>query len=592
VDIKNVNIRYPSAEQKTALTIFMPCVHGRRTAGVAASLPDFEIKVSGKTSTANIYYEHRYHGSSVSSELGNNVSTYEGDEIFSSPPDVMIVGREDNERGMIELWQTLSKIKPIVLCAYSGVFQSRFNWDAYRGVICCDLPSGIVGRYYDVPTIKYRPKLETETFPFLPLQISDKLAFRSYIQGLSSRFPRAFALHQKAKVAIEAAIPNAIVENIENLPLGKARELMQGSVATLHIKDEEGFGWSILESLCTGRPLIAHAGFSKNMAFNEWVIPDETCFLFKDEDDLIRIAKHISDPDRMSGIHQRTADYLRHSLKPAAFSADLLGFLRDLWKIEHARWIPGKPTIGQRRQIKPYSPNENPNFEQDYELAFDECLSVKKDNEQPIISGTNNMPISATFRFGGKLQNPETYGKSYLGEFQDLLNQYLHFKTGNILEWGAGHSTKAIVNEIEQRSYNGPKFFLTIDENEPYLMAVTSDVSSFAYLHPIVLSQVGETKGQDDAGSNYSSYPLTLGKKFDFIFIDGRRRVECAFISALLCHEKTIVVMHDYRRERYQSVTALYDIVKDTPQFRIMRLKPSLLQTFSDSLPSFSFKET
>jgi hypothetical protein len=40
-----------------------------------------------------------------------------------------------------------------------------------------------------------------------------------------------------------------------------------------------------------------------------------------------------------------------------------------------------------------------------------------------------------------------------------------------------------------------------------------------------------------------------------------------------MSHHETIVALHDYRRTRYQPVTALFDIVEDGPQFRVLRPK-------------------
>ena len=53
--------------------------------------------------------------------------------------------------------------------------------------------------------------------------------------------------------------------------------------------------------------------------------------------------------------------------------------------------------------------------------------------------------------------------------------------------------------------------------------------------------------------------------------------MECALVASLLCHEDSVVLLHDYRRARYQVARAFYDIVEDGPQFRVMRPKPALL---------------
>jgi hypothetical protein len=83
-----------------------------------------------------------------------------------------------------------------------------------------------------------------------------------------------------------------------------------------------------------------------------------------------------------------------------------------------------------------------------------------------------------------------------------------------------------------------------------------------------------------DEGLSYSTFPLSLGYKFDFIYIDGRRRLECALTAAIMCHPQTIVVLHDYRRTRHQSVKGLFDIVEDGPQFRVMRRKHAFADEF------------
>ncbi len=53
--------------------------------------------------------------------------------------------------------------------------------------------------------------------------------------------------------------------------------------------------------------------------------------------------------------------------------------------------------------------------------------------------------------------------------------------------------------------------------------------------------------------------------------------MECAFIASLLCHDKTVVVVHDYRRLRYQPIFALFDRIEDGREFRVLRPRPSVL---------------
>jgi len=84
--------------------------------------------------------------------------------------------------------------------------------------------------------------------------------------------------------------------------------------------------------------------------------------------------------------------------------------------------------------------------------------------------------------------------------------------------------------------------------------------------------------------------PISFGGKFDFIFIDGRRRMECAFVAALLASEDAVIVIHDYRRNRYQTILSLFDVVEDGPQFRVLRVKSEIKNSFSKSLADVQAK--
>jgi len=575
IDVKELDRIYEDAGPEGGLRVFMPCVHGGRTGGVAKSLhlTGNRLVLSAPSNVATVPFEYRYSAEQAKTSFGSNVSVFEDGDIFNNPPDVIVVGREDNERASIELWRRLSRKKPVVLCAYSGVFQSRFSWDQYRGVIACDLPSRAIARYHDVPSIKFQPVFATSDYPYQTYVFDKQFALRSFINGLSWRFPGAHELHTTCKRALESTFDNVLVENIEKLPLSEVKRLISVSAATLHIKDEEGFGWSILESLSTGRPIIAQSGLARNMAFNDWVIPGETAFFFKNTEDLITIVKGlIDDPDRLQLVQRQAADHLRKSFKPELYANELGSFLRDLWKAECARWIPGKPLASERRAISIYKPTIDPEVMQDYEIAIGEAAAMAEIPE----------PVAAGFTFKGKTLNPDEYGKSYLSSFRSVIDRFMRIKTGNVLEWGSGHTTRELLNALNQRS--GARLFLTVDDNKEYLNAVTADLEQFRFLRPAHLSLTGPTQGQNDRGPNYSSYPLTLGQQFDFIFIDGRRRVECAYTAAILSHADTVVVIHDYHRDRYQSMLALFDVIEDGEQFRVMKIKPAMRAALDGAL--------
>jgi hypothetical protein len=186
-----------------------------------------------------------------------------------------------------------------------------------------------------------------------------------------------------------------------------------------------------------------------------------------------------------------------------------------------------------------------------------------------------------TIAAGGIVRSSLAYGADYLTELRRVLVQYVKPVTRSYLDWGAGNTTLAI---LQMRDTLPVDDFFSIDDNQTYLDELVAQLPRWSGFHPVRRDLMGPKLSDRDTELNYSTWPLSLGRTFDFIFIDGRRRLECAFVASQLCHAETIVVMHDYRRARYQPVKALYDIVEDGTQFRVMRRRGDLPAASAASL--------
>jgi hypothetical protein len=190
------------------------------------------------------------------------------------------------------------------------------------------------------------------------------------------------------------------------------------------------------------------------------------------------------------------------------------------------------------------------------------------------------------FHFGGQNISAATVGEKYLSEFDRILKTYATDRFDYVLEWGSGVSTQILVRHAEQQGRT--KLLLTLDTNGEYQKAVFSARRMPSFLRAVALDPIGPRNSQSDPELNYSTYPLGLGQKFDFIYVDGRRRLECALVAALLSHSETIMVLHDYRRRRYQPVVALFDVEEDGQQFRVCRLRRDALAIFASPAEEIS----
>lgn len=177
------------------------------------------------------------------------------------------------------------------------------------------------------------------------------------------------------------------------------------------------------------------------------------------------------------------------------------------------------------------------------------------------------MAETIVLKHGDYETRSDRYGDDYADEFRRVLATYAA-NARRYLEWGAGYTT---VMTCEHCASVGAEMFLTLDDNRPYLLDVIEPLRRYRFLKAGAFGLRGSCETDRDDDWNYSTFPLSYKTTFDFIFIDGRRRLECAFIASLMVHDQSIVVIHDYRRRRYQSITALFEVIEDGSQFRVMR---------------------
>lgn len=173
--------------------------------------------------------------------------------------------------------------------------------------------------------------------------------------------------------------------------------------------------------------------------------------------------------------------------------------------------------------------------------------------------------------FRGEVRTSESFGPGFLPELASLVERYVPTGT-SFLEWGSGLSTQLLAEVVDRRGGT----LVSVEQNAEYAKAVLAQVRSPHVVQSIIADLTGPKLSQEDTGLSYSTCPLGLGRGFEFILIDGRRRVECALTAFILSAPHTIVALHDYRRTRYQSVSVLFDVLEDGPHFRVLRAKEEL----------------
>lgn len=317
------------------MKVFQPCVHPERTAGLAGALAMSGLKlgVCGKTFSENVGPTNRYTEPDLSARGWHNVFLYEEDQIVSDPPDIVIVGREDAQRDIHRLIDKLSHKKFISIIGYSGNFHSNFDFAKLDGMICTDLATLHISRYHGVPALSFQPFFDFDAWPFSGFDQRKGLRLYSFINNFHERYPVGSKIFEQARERFHSDDQDGVqVVNYSGRSKPEVQNLMAASSALLHIKDQEGWGWSILEMLSIGRPAIVHSHLASKMAYQRWCVEGVSAFYFSTLRELGEIISRLSDADYRHSLQARTASFIRERINNAHSATELAEFLNFIAK--------------------------------------------------------------------------------------------------------------------------------------------------------------------------------------------------------------------------------------------------------------------
>ena len=118
----------------------------------------------------------------------------------------------------------------------------------------------------------------------------------------------------------------------------------------------------------------------------------------------------------------------------------------------------------------------------------------------------------------------------------------------SVLEWGSGGSTEHfskfmtdndITYDWVSLEYNRKWFDKVVERDIPNTKIVLFDVGN---------TNLKQVKTNMD---KYVEYPLSLGKKFDLVLVDGRKRRRCLINTSSVVKPGGIVLLHDADRKYY-----------------------------------------
>lgn len=129
---------------------------------------------------------------------------------------------------------------------------------------------------------------------------------------------------------------------------------------------------------------------------------------------------------------------------------------------------------------------------------------------------------------------------------QKLLNRRLN---GHLecLEWGVGGSTLYFPRLLEKHGV--PYRWLAIEHDPKWIR----DVAAHGRPENVSFALFETANPRLEPMIGYVDYPLSVGRRFDFVFVDGRKRRRCLLTASKVTAPGGVVILHDAKREYYHS---------------------------------------
>lgn len=128
----------------------------------------------------------------------------------------------------------------------------------------------------------------------------------------------------------------------------------------------------------------------------------------------------------------------------------------------------------------------------------------------------------------------------------------LHHRPVTCLEWGAGGSTLMIAKYLS--GSNVPFQLLSIEHNPEWAERVKAEINAAGLQHSAAVKLIRcDGDPMREPMDEYVNHPFGMWTRFDFVFVDGRKRRRCLITASKLLNVGGVVLLHDAERKHYHS---------------------------------------
>ena len=269
----------------------------------------------------------------------NKIETY-----FAKNPNVKTISWEEFKDSTIDIVmspcieQQADIIKNIII-----PFQDRYKyvsyygneyvngyipWQYFKNHLSADLNSHIEAIHSGVHAARILPPIKYEDYPFKFNTTS--MDINTYIHYYQYSWKSGYAMYQAIKEIFQQYkfrhYGKHGEEEIDELDMYSK---ITQSAATIHLKDREGYGMSVIESMASGRPIIGFRPVISTKRLAAWVT-DNVSILFDSVEELsVKLDKFAIVDNRME-LQHKCAEHIRNTIVPSEQAIIIKKFMENL----------------------------------------------------------------------------------------------------------------------------------------------------------------------------------------------------------------------------------------------------------------------
>ena len=254
----------------------------------------------------------------------DNTKSISLDEFLDSPPDVLFVSCFEVEHNILDLFFTLNNTKT-KLAYYNGNDYTGYRWDYVKNYLHADESTHNVASRSCSHIVKYWPWVDYDAFVFSEPCFTPVL--RTYINTYEKLFPNSYLIMESCR----GYIKNVDIEVIDGRPKDETVKLMASSIGTMHIKELEGYGYAVLESMAAGRPVFLYRPYMAGRTLLNWSVEGDTCFTFGTLAEYAeKFQSYVSSKDQCASIQESCSKRIREIVNNEEQTNKLKQFLDNL----------------------------------------------------------------------------------------------------------------------------------------------------------------------------------------------------------------------------------------------------------------------